>query len=217
MHPPTYAKYTLSEFLLDGRLSVVCSPHRGTQKPSLSGSAIPNSLKSACKDSATCGKLATAQPGCRVPVPGNPTWTECVQDNLHVTERRVQQQLRAGAEPRETISLGSKRPWKLRRGGLARSAQSDGTQDCAGVRHRRGLQAAGWRDPRFRSGHSGSVRTTRRQAGRVRVSKSSEVNPPTAFQYETNLAVLSLYETTASVGETCFGSNSFLDLSLIIK
>jgi len=31
-----------------------------------------------------------AQPGRRVPVPGNPTWTEWVQTNLHATVRRVQ-------------------------------------------------------------------------------------------------------------------------------
>lgn len=49
-----------------------------------------------------------AQPGRRVPVPGNPTWTEWVNNNLHVTVRRVQQLLSAGAEPREAISLGSK-------------------------------------------------------------------------------------------------------------
>jgi C-5 cytosine-specific DNA methylase len=56
-----------------------------------------------------------AQPGRRVPVPGNPTWTEWVQANLHVTARRVQQLLSEGAEPRETISLGSKHR-KLRTG-----------------------------------------------------------------------------------------------------
>jgi DNA (cytosine-5)-methyltransferase 1 len=55
-----------------------------------------------------------AQPGRRVPVPGNPSWTEWVQGNLHVTVRRVQQLLSEGAGPRETISLGSKRrPRKL--------------------------------------------------------------------------------------------------------
>lgn len=53
------------------------------------------------------GRLA--QPGRRVPVPGNPTWTEWVQTNLHVTVRCVQQLLSTRAEPRETISLGSKR------------------------------------------------------------------------------------------------------------
>jgi DNA (cytosine-5)-methyltransferase 1 len=57
-----------------------------------------------------------AQPGRRVPVPGNPTWTEWVEANLRVTVRRVQQLLSEGAEPRETISLGSKRPRKLRCG-----------------------------------------------------------------------------------------------------
>ncbi len=58
-----------------------------------------------------------AQPGRRVPVPGNPTWTEWVQANLHVTVRRVQQLLSAGAEPRETISLGSKRQARKLRNG----------------------------------------------------------------------------------------------------
>jgi hypothetical protein len=58
-----------------------------------------------------------AQPGRRVPVPGNPTWTEWVQANLHVTVRRVQQLLSAGAEPRETISLGSKQRLRNLRGG----------------------------------------------------------------------------------------------------
>lgn len=58
-----------------------------------------------------------AQPGRRVPVQGNPTWTEWVEANLRVTVRRVQQLLSEGAEPRETISLGSKRgPRKLRSG-----------------------------------------------------------------------------------------------------
>ena len=58
-----------------------------------------------------------AQPGRRVPVPGNPTWTEWVQVNLHVTVRRVQQLLSEGAEPRETISLGSKERLRKLRGG----------------------------------------------------------------------------------------------------
>jgi hypothetical protein len=49
-----------------------------------------------------------AQPGRRVPVPGNPTWTEWVEANLNVTMRRVQQLLSEGAEPRETISPSSK-------------------------------------------------------------------------------------------------------------
>jgi DNA (cytosine-5)-methyltransferase 1 len=58
-----------------------------------------------------------AQPGRRVPVPGNPTWTEWVETNLHRTVRRVQQLLSEGPGPRETISPGSKRPpGKLRTG-----------------------------------------------------------------------------------------------------
>jgi DNA (cytosine-5)-methyltransferase 1 len=57
-----------------------------------------------------------AQPGRRVPVPGNPTWTEWVETNLHVTVRRVQQILSEGARPSEIISPGPKRPRKLRTG-----------------------------------------------------------------------------------------------------
>jgi DNA (cytosine-5)-methyltransferase 1 len=56
-----------------------------------------------------------AQPGRRVPVPGNPTWTEWVHNNLHVTVRRVQQLLK---EPSEAISSGSK---TKRRAGKLRS------------------------------------------------------------------------------------------------
>ncbi len=57
-----------------------------------------------------------SQPGRRVPVPGNPTWTEWVETNLHVTVRRVQQLLRETTEPGEIISRGPKRPRKLRTG-----------------------------------------------------------------------------------------------------
>jgi DNA (cytosine-5)-methyltransferase 1 len=58
-----------------------------------------------------------AQPGRRVPVPGNPTWTEWVETNLHVTVRRVQQILSEGARPSEIISPGSKQgSRKLRTG-----------------------------------------------------------------------------------------------------
>jgi DNA (cytosine-5)-methyltransferase 1 len=60
-------------------------------------------------------RLRFAQPGRRVPVPGNPTWTEWVQTNLHVTVRRVQQLLK---EPSEAISLGAK---TKRRAGKLRS------------------------------------------------------------------------------------------------
>jgi hypothetical protein len=49
-----------------------------------------------------------AQPGRRVPVLGNPTWTEWVEQNLNVTVRRVQQLLMEAREPRETVSPGSK-------------------------------------------------------------------------------------------------------------
>jgi DNA (cytosine-5)-methyltransferase 1 len=47
-----------------------------------------------------------AQPGRRVPVPGNPTWTEWVERNLGISVRRVQQLLREALEPSEIISLG---------------------------------------------------------------------------------------------------------------
>ena len=57
-----------------------------------------------------------SQPGRRVPVPGNPTWTEWVEVNLGVTVRRVQQLLSEAAEPGEIVSRGSKRPLKLRIG-----------------------------------------------------------------------------------------------------
>lgn len=56
-----------------------------------------------------------SQPGRRVPVPGNPTWTEWVEANLNVTVRRVQQLLSEGTKPREIISPSSKQR-KLRTG-----------------------------------------------------------------------------------------------------
>ena len=52
-----------------------------------------------------------------MPVPGNPTWTEWVETNFHVTVRRVQQLLSEGTKPRETISLGSKRKSRNLRAG----------------------------------------------------------------------------------------------------
>lgn len=57
-----------------------------------------------------------SQPGRRVPVPGNPTWTEWVEVNLGVTVRRVQQLLSEATEPGEIISPGPKRPRGLRTG-----------------------------------------------------------------------------------------------------
>lgn len=58
-----------------------------------------------------------AQPGRQVPVPGRPCWTEWIEQNLHVTPRRVQQLLR---EPSEISSQGQKTlavvPPKLRVG-----------------------------------------------------------------------------------------------------
>ena len=46
-----------------------------------------------------------AHPGRQVPVPGRPCWTEWIEQNLHVTPRRVQQLLR---EPSEITSQGQK-------------------------------------------------------------------------------------------------------------
>ena len=81
-----------------------------------------------------------------MPVPGNPTWTEWVQANLHVTVRRVQQLLSEGTEPREIISPSSKQR-KLRNG------------DC------RGLLKASER----RNAHVfGSVEDPKRLAGTIR-------------------------------------------------
>jgi len=51
-----------------------------------------------------------AQPGRRVPVPGRPSWTEWITQNLHVTPRRVQQLLN---EPTEISSQGQKVPRRL--------------------------------------------------------------------------------------------------------
>jgi len=54
-----------------------------------------------------------AQPGRRVPVPGRPSWTEWITQNLHVTPRRVQQLLN---EPSEIPSQGQKAPPRLGKG-----------------------------------------------------------------------------------------------------
>jgi hypothetical protein len=54
-----------------------------------------------------------AQAGRRVPVPGRPSWTEWIVQNLHVTPRRVRQLL---SEPEEAISPSSKTPSRLTRG-----------------------------------------------------------------------------------------------------
>src|SRR5208283_4455236 len=54
-----------------------------------------------------------AQPGRRVPVPGRPSWTEWITQNLHVTPRRVQQLLN---EPSEISSHGRKAPRRLSKG-----------------------------------------------------------------------------------------------------
>jgi hypothetical protein len=54
-----------------------------------------------------------AQPGRRVPVPGRPSWTEWITQNLHVTPRRVQQLLN---EPSEISSRGQKAPGRLSKG-----------------------------------------------------------------------------------------------------
>jgi len=54
-----------------------------------------------------------AQPGRRVPVPGRPSWTEWITQNLRVTPRRVQQLLK---EPSEISSRGQKASPKLGKG-----------------------------------------------------------------------------------------------------
>lgn len=54
-----------------------------------------------------------AQPGRRVPVPGRPTWTQWITQNLHVTPRRVQQLL---SEPSEISSRGPTAPSRLGKG-----------------------------------------------------------------------------------------------------
>ena len=54
-----------------------------------------------------------AQPGRRVPVPGRPSWTEWITQNLHVTPRRVQQLLN---EPSEISSQSQKVPRRLGKG-----------------------------------------------------------------------------------------------------
>ena len=54
-----------------------------------------------------------AQPGRRVPVPGRPTWTQWITQNLRVTPRRVQQLL---SEPSEISSQGQKAPRRLGKG-----------------------------------------------------------------------------------------------------
>lgn len=63
-----------------------------------------------------------AQRGRRVPVPGKPTWSEWVDQNLGVTVRRVNQLLRMPEESqrREKISRRPKQPGKLRAGDWSR-------------------------------------------------------------------------------------------------
>ena len=51
-----------------------------------------------------------AKPGRRVPVMGNPTWTEWVEQNLGVTIRTVQRLLREETEPDDKMSQGQKPP-----------------------------------------------------------------------------------------------------------
>jgi len=53
------------------------------------------------------------QPGRRVPVPGRPSWTEWITQNLHVTPRRVQQLL---TEPSEISSQSQKVSRRLGKG-----------------------------------------------------------------------------------------------------
>jgi hypothetical protein len=54
-----------------------------------------------------------AQPGRRVPVPGRPSWTEWITQNLHVTPRRVRQLL---SEPAEVSAASQKAPHRLGKG-----------------------------------------------------------------------------------------------------
>lgn len=87
-----------------------------------------------------------AQPGRRVPVLGNPTWTEWVQTNLHVTVRRVQQLLSEGTKPREIISPSSKQhPGKLRTGdwrGLLKATERRNVQVFGSVEDPKRLAVA---------------------------------------------------------------------------
>jgi hypothetical protein len=54
-----------------------------------------------------------AQPGRRVPVPGRPSWSEWITQNLHVTPRRVRQLL---SEPAEVFAASQKAPRRLGKG-----------------------------------------------------------------------------------------------------
>jgi hypothetical protein len=79
-----------------------------------------------------------------VPVPGNPTWTEWVHNNLHITVRRVQQLLSAGAHLAKPISLGSKQR-KLRRGdwrGLLKATERRAAQVFGSVEDPKRLAGA---------------------------------------------------------------------------
>jgi hypothetical protein len=128
--PPAYAKYIVSEFLLDDKRiaaidAIVCGnvvqqPDPETVVTALSDPELVEKCVQGFRDLREAlpylreARNRFAQPGRRVPVPGNPTWTEWVATNLHVTVRRVQQLLMEVEEPHETISLGSKRrPRKL--------------------------------------------------------------------------------------------------------
>jgi len=111
-----------------------------------------------------------AQPGRRVPVPGNPTWTEWVQMNLHVTVRRVQQLLTEGAQPRETISLSSKQR-KLRTGdwrGLLKATERRNAQVFGSVEEPKRLAGT------IRSFAQGIADRYARPGGRLVVSVSVE-------------------------------------------
>lgn len=86
-----------------------------------------------------------ARPGRRVPVAGEPTWTEWVEQNLGVTVRRVQQLLREPTEPGEIISPGPKRPHKLGKGdwrGLLKTTERRMTQVFGPLKGQRELAAA---------------------------------------------------------------------------
>jgi hypothetical protein len=169
--PPAYAKYILSEFLLDGRLGVVSSPPDGERIAAIEGLPCttmvqpldPETVAKALSDPELVEKCVQgfrdlreaipylrearnrfAQPGRRVPVPGNPTWTEWVHNNLHITVRRVQQLLSAGAHLAKPISLGSKQR-KLRRGdwrGLLKATERRAAQVFGSVEDPKRLAGA---------------------------------------------------------------------------
>ena len=112
-----------------------------------------------------------AQPGRRVPIPGNSTWTEWVETNLHRTVRRVQQLLSEGPEPREIVSRGSKRPRILRTGdwrGLLKATERRNAHVFGSVQNPKRLAAT------IRNFAQGIADQYARPGGRLVVSVSVE-------------------------------------------